>query len=120
MSSKLPKINTSYQSKLENSLEELEKPELPLIHRTLIQWEENAEKYNLSPYEYIYSYNEEEERAEVIISSPLTGYKAEIQYTFGRTLPYKFIVDDKEVFVCDKLRDIIKWIKNKEDENEDK
>lgn len=89
------------------------KPELPLIHKTLIQWEENVTNSGF-PYSYIYNYNYNEERGEISVTLPFKGYKCEIYFKFGRSLPYIFMVNDKEQFVCDKLKDIMNWLDGKE------
>lgn len=85
-------------------------PELPLSHKTLIQWEANVDKNPDFKWRYIYHFNEEKQCAEIEVVGRLN--KTIIEYTFGRTLPYKLIVGTKEIFVSDKLRDIIKWMNN--------
>lgn len=95
-----------------NNLPKVEIPELPLEHKTLIQWEANVDK-NKFEYGYIYHYEEDNSRAEIALKiEAVVPFKVIIYFTFGRAFPYELVVNDQQVFVSDTLRDVTKWLDN--------
>lgn len=82
-------------------------PELPLSHKTLVQWEANVDKNKFEP-SYLYNFDEEKQCA--VIELYIPEIKSVIEFTYGRAFPYRFIVDGEEKFVSDSLRDIARWL----------
>lgn len=91
--------------------DDLDRTDISVAHKALLQWEKNVNT-NKFEYSYLYNYPVDSQYAVIAITPPLhlTGKKIEIWFKYQSTFPYKFMVDDKEVFVADKLRDIIKWL----------
>lgn len=99
-------------------------PDISEAHRALLQWEANVDATNFD-YDYIYNYPDGHEYAVVILKLPdilkghdILGHTAEIQFTYKKMFPYRFLWDGQEVFIADKLREVNTWLNKKQKENE--
>lgn len=86
--------------------------DITVQHKALLLWEENVTLNNFD-YSYLYNYPKDGSNY-ALIKVIFPGYKVAIQFRYMTHFPYKLIVDNKRVFVCDKLRDVIKWLKEHE------